>query len=164
MSNFCFFSLLVAHALGISPQRSPSDVLFDSSIRSAAAATAVPGGVSTLIAESYVHIRWPWISFLAAQVVLSAAFLLGVMVQTAVWQVKVVKGAGSAMTTLLALSPADRERLSLVSAAGVTSTLGNGAETAQRLEGVQCRFKLEGGGWVLEVVDGSSGQASGVER
>ena len=39
------------------------------------------------------------------------AFLAGIMVQTAVWDVEVVKGAGSAAAVLTAVSADDRARV-----------------------------------------------------
>ncbi|KAK3945409.1 hypothetical protein QBC46DRAFT_433768 [Diplogelasinospora grovesii] len=50
--------------------------------------------------EVYVRVVWGWVTVLAVQVALGVLFLVGVMVQTLVWNVPVIKG-GSVMPTLL---------------------------------------------------------------
>lgn len=67
-------------------------------------------------------------------------FLVGIMVQTAVWDVEVVKGAGSATAVLMAVSADDRARV------GVE---GEGREMPARLVkegGGRWRLALEPGG------------------
>ncbi|KAK3310477.1 uncharacterized protein B0T15DRAFT_507150 [Chaetomium strumarium] len=64
---------------------------------------------TVLATESYVHVQWAWLSFLAIQIALSVSFLLGIMVQTAVWNVKILKGSSAA--ALLAIPPDDRTYL-----------------------------------------------------
>ncbi|KAK3693594.1 hypothetical protein B0T22DRAFT_44390 [Podospora appendiculata] len=59
------------------------------------------------VTENYIQIQWGWMAFLAAQVAFSAAFLLGIMVQTAVWQVKVMKDISS-IATLFAIKAEDK--------------------------------------------------------
>ncbi|KAK3330107.1 hypothetical protein B0H66DRAFT_611357 [Apodospora peruviana] len=75
---------------------------------SGTAAAAAATGV-TMVPETYVHIQWAWLTFLAVQVVLSAAFLMGIIVQTAVWKVKVFKS--SSMATLFAIESAGKVTL-----------------------------------------------------
>ncbi|KAK3335417.1 hypothetical protein B0T19DRAFT_395280 [Cercophora scortea] len=91
------------------------------------------------VAESYIQIQWGWIAFLAAQVAFSAAFLLGIMVQTAVWQVKVIKDMSS-IATLFAIRADDRAEL---------GSFGQSAMMARRAEKIT--GKLREGGWVLDL-------------
>lgn len=121
------------------------------SIRNAgSAATAVRG--TTLIGETYFHIQWAWLAFLIAQVALSALFLVGIMIQTAVWKVPVIKGSGSAAATLLALSAEDRARLEGLSTAATHRGIHVDGDFYRRLQRVSCRFRPREPGWGLEVV------------
>ncbi|KAK0730393.1 hypothetical protein B0H67DRAFT_478915, partial [Lasiosphaeris hirsuta] len=125
------------------------------SIRSAAAPTAFATGV-TLSTESFVHIRWPWLAFLAVQVAMTIGFVVGVIVQTAVWKVAIVKGSGSAMATLLALSPGDRARLGQDEVGVVVpdrSARGNVEDTTatRKLHSAKARFRLGDRGWRMEL-------------
>jgi hypothetical protein len=106
---------------------------------------------TVLATESYVHIEWAWLTFLAIQVVLSLSFLLGIMVQTAVWNVKIVKGSSTA--TLLAIPSRDKayleEREHVVldgSRLGVA-----GAEMTRKLQNLSCRFRPGERGWNLDL-------------
>lgn len=104
---------------------------------------------TVLATESYIHIRWAWLSFLAVQVVLSASFLLGIIIQTAVWRVKILKGSSTA--ALLAISADDkvyleeREHMFIHSSRGAGQT----AEMKRQLQTVTCRFRAGGRGWSL---------------
>lgn len=123
-------------------------------IRSAAAPTAFATGV-TLSTESYVHIRWSWLAFLATQVVMSIALMVGIIVQTAAWNVMIVKGSGSAMATLLALSPEDRARLGQdgvgVDILDRSTPDVEGATITQKIHGVKARLKSGDRGWRMEL-------------
>ncbi|KAK3383702.1 hypothetical protein B0T24DRAFT_59685 [Lasiosphaeria ovina] len=104
------------------------------------------------VSESYVCIRWPWLAFLATQVTISAMFVLGIVVQTAVWKVVVLKS--SATATLLAL-PADvkasfeRNRPDTMVSGGT-----RGAQS------ITFRFKSRDQGWALVFGRGEEDLAS----
>lgn len=104
-----------------------------------------------LATESHVHIRWAWLSFLAIQVVLSVSFLLGIMIQTAVWKVQILKGSPTA--ALLAISAEDkayleeREHVFLGSSRG--SEQSEGAK--HKLQAITGRFTTRDGGWSLRL-------------
>lgn len=68
-------------------------------------------GGTEFLPETYIRVRFAWLAFVAAQVALSVVFLAGIVVQTAVWDVEVVKGAGSAAAVLMAVSADDRARV-----------------------------------------------------
>lgn len=118
-------------------------------IRAASTASAAATGTA-LAAETYVHIEWPWLSFVAAQVILSVAFLLGIMVQTAVWGIEVIKGSGSSMITLLAVPASDRRHIE-----ALTETAGGVA--SRQVESLSCRFKRGDRKWSLALAPSSIG-------
>ena len=103
-----------------------------------------------LATESYVHIRWAWLSFLAIQLALSVSFLLGIMIQTAVWNVKILKGSSTA--ALLAISADDkayleeREHILLDN-----SRSEHEGEMARKLRAITCRFMGGDRGWTLDL-------------
>ncbi len=97
--------------------------------------------------ESYVHIEWAWLTFLAIQVALAISFLLGIIVQTAVWNVKVLKGSPTA--ALFALSAESKAYLE-EEQAPIDSSGGSG-QGARRLQNTTCRFRPGERGWTLEV-------------
>jgi hypothetical protein len=102
---------------------------------------------TVLATESYVHVRWAWLTFLAIQIVLAVSFLLGIMVQTAVWNVKILKGSSTA--ALLAISAHDKayleERENLFLDGGQES------EMARKMKTIACRFRPGERGWGLEL-------------
>ncbi|KAK4043715.1 hypothetical protein C8A01DRAFT_32244 [Parachaetomium inaequale] len=102
---------------------------------------------TVLSTETYVHIRWAWLTFLAIQIVLSVSFLVGIMVQTAVWNVKILKGSSTA--ALLAISADDKayleERENLFLDGGPES------EMARKMKTITCRFRPGERGWGLEL-------------
>jgi hypothetical protein len=103
-----------------------------------------------LARETYVHVEWAWLSFLALQMAMAASFLLGIMIQTAVWKVKIVKD--SAMATLLALPPGDRAYLEEQAHLSVDGSRGSNEHTTdmtQNLQAVTCRFRTGERGWAL---------------
>ncbi|KAK4132541.1 hypothetical protein BT67DRAFT_385179, partial [Trichocladium antarcticum] len=103
-----------------------------------------------LSTESYVHIRWAWLSFLAIQLVLSVSFLLGIMIQTAVWNVKVLKGSPTA--ALLAISADDKAYLEEREHTLLDSSRGEHArERARELRAITCRFVGGDMGWTLDL-------------
>jgi hypothetical protein len=103
-----------------------------------------------LATESYVHIRWAWLSFLAIQLALSVSFLLGIMIQTAVWNVKILKGSSTA--ALLVISADDkayleeREHILLDN-----SRSEHEVEMARKLRAITCRFMSGNRGWTLNL-------------
>ena len=107
--------------------------------------------------ESYVHIEWAWLTFLAIQVVLAISFLLGIIVQTAVWNVKVLKGSPTA--ALFAISAEDKAYLEEREHAPLDSSGGSGpgAEMARKLQNTTCRFRPGESGWILEVENRGDG-------
>jgi hypothetical protein len=118
------------------------------SIRAMSTASASGTVLST---ETYVRIRWAWLTFLAIQVILAISFLLGIMVQTAVWDVTVLKG--SIMAPLLALSADDKayleEQENLILDA---SRDGNpGDKMTGKLQTITARFRPRDRGWTLEL-------------
>lgn len=105
-----------------------------------------------LATENYVHVEWAWLTFLAIEVALSLSILLGIMVQTAVWNVKILKGSPTA--ALLAISAQDKayleERESIVldyDSPGET----RGGAMARKLQDLACRFRPGERGWNLEL-------------
>jgi hypothetical protein len=115
-----------------------------------AMSTASASGI-VLSTEPYVHIRWAWLTFLAIQVILAISFLLGIMVQTAVWDVKVLKG--SIMAPLFALSAHDKayleEREDLFLDASRDESPGD--EMTAKLQTITARFRPRERGWTLEL-------------
>ena len=104
---------------------------------------------TVLATESYVRIKWAWLSFLAIQIVLCIGFLLGIMLQTAVWNVKILKGSSTA--ALFAISADDkayleeREHVTLDSSGGSE----HGPEMKRKLRAITCRFMTGEKGWAL---------------
>ncbi|KAK0733546.1 hypothetical protein B0T26DRAFT_25784 [Lasiosphaeria miniovina] len=93
------------------------------------------------VSESYVCIRLPWLAFLATQVAISAMLVLGIVVQTAVWKVVVLKS--SATATLLAI-PADAKASFERNRSDTTASGGTrGAQS------ITFRFKSRDQGWAL---------------
>ena len=107
--------------------------------------------------ESYVHIEWAWLTFLAIQVALAISFLLGIIVQTAVWNVKVLKG--SPMAALFAISAESKAYLEEREQAPLDSSGGSsqGTEMARKLQNTTCRFRPGERGWTLEVENRGDG-------
>lgn len=106
---------------------------------------------TVLATESYVQVRWAWLTFLVIQVALSISFLLGIMVQTAVWNVKVLKGSPTA--ALFAISAQDKAYLEdreHVTLDNSRSGRPRG-EMASELQSITCRFRPGERGWTLEV-------------
>lgn len=102
------------------------------------------GAVSTT--ESYVHIQWAWLTFLAIQVALGLSFLLGIMVQTAVWNVKILKGSSTA--ALFAI-PADKKAY-LEEHENMSLDMDWESRGSQKLKTITCRFRPQERGWSLE--------------
>lgn len=103
-----------------------------------------------LSTESYVHIRWAWLSFLAIQLVLSVSFLLGIMIQTAVWNVEVLKGSPAA--ALLAISADDKAYLEEREHTRLDNSRGEHAnDRARKLRAITCRFVGGDRGWTLDL-------------
>ncbi|KAK4162125.1 hypothetical protein QBC43DRAFT_88083 [Cladorrhinum sp. PSN259] len=114
-----------------------------------------------------IKILWPFISFLTLQIFLVTIFLLGIMVQTAVWDVVVLKG-GDALHTLLAVSADDKGRMEdqgyldvIMAGKGKQQTVEE--EGGKKLNSLRARFRkgsrgsgdssgVFGGSWGLEVV------------
>ena len=96
--------------------------------------------------ESYVHIQWSWLTFIAIQVALSVSFLLGIMIQTVVWNVKILKGSSTA--ALLAIS-AD-EKAYLEERENMFLDSSDRTETSRKLKTITCRFRPGERGWGLE--------------
>ncbi|KAH6650091.1 hypothetical protein F5144DRAFT_588664 [Chaetomium tenue] len=125
-----------SEALGLAMfQREPMRVMSSASASGTVFAT-----------ESYVHIQWAWLTFLAIQVALSVSFLLGIMIQTAVWNVKILKGSSTA--ALLAI-PAD-EKAYLEERENMFLDNGERTETSRKLKTITCRFRPGERGWSLE--------------
>jgi hypothetical protein len=89
-------------------------------------------------------VRWQWLACLIIQVALTAAFLVGVITQTAMMKVKVLKS--SSLATLLAISAEDKAFLE-------RQSLGSVEEEhlmAQRMRNVTGRFGMaDDRGWVM---------------
>ncbi len=101
----------------------------------------------TFVRETYVQVRWPWLASLISQVALSAVFLVAVMVQTAVMEVKVIKS--SSLATMFAISAEDKYYLERDIIVG---RLGEASRMAQRLKDVTGRFMVMGSrGWVVDL-------------
>ncbi|KAH6845314.1 hypothetical protein B0I37DRAFT_312822 [Chaetomium sp. MPI-CAGE-AT-0009] len=132
-----------SEALGLAMfQRKPSD---DDGMRMRAMSSASASG-TVFATESYVHIQWAWLTFLAIQVALSVSFLLGIMIQTAVWNVKILKGSSTAV--LLAIS-AD-EKAYLEERENLFFDSDEGAEMSRKLKSITYRFRPGERGWSLE--------------
>jgi hypothetical protein len=107
---------------------------------------------TVLSTESYVHVQWAWLSFLAIQIALSVSFLVGIMVQTAVWNVKILKGSSAA--ALFAISPDDRTYLEDQANIFLDESRADnkGSQMTRKLQTVICRFKPGERGWTLGLV------------
>jgi hypothetical protein len=112
---------------------------------------------TVLSTETYVHVEWAWLTFLAIQVALSISFLLGIMVQTAVWNVKVLKGSPTA--ALFAISAEGKAYLEARDHVVLDSSRGGdqGAEITRKLQNTTCRFRPGERGWTLEVENREDG-------
>lgn len=102
---------------------------------------------TVLATESYVHVQWAWLTFLAIQVALAVSVLIGIMIQTAVWDVKILKGSPEA--ALLAIS-AD-EKAYLETREDMFLGKGEGSETVRKMRNMTCRFRPGEQGWGLEL-------------
>ena len=118
-----------------------------SSIRAMSSTSGVVTG-TVLATESYVRVRWAWLSFLAIHVCLTASFLLGIIVQTAVWDVKVLKGSPTA--ALLAISAGDKE---ILEEQGILLDAPRSGEhdLKRKLQTITCRFQPGERGWTLRL-------------
>lgn len=126
----------------------------------ASGTATTPGGTG----DRVISIHWPYLSFLIIQVSATVIFLLGIMIQTAVWDVPVLKG--DQLAGLVAVSSTDKARLEDymederegITAAADKETGGEEATGGVRnrgrrgLKGVKGRFVDKGGEWGLEVV------------
>ncbi|CAP69497.1 uncharacterized protein PODANS_1_11590 [Podospora anserina S mat+] len=126
----------------------------------ASGTATTPGGTG----DRVISIHWPYLSFLIIQVSATVIFLLGIMIQTAVWDVPVLKG--DQLAGLVAVSSTDKARLEDymederegITAAADKETGGEEATGGVRnrgrrgLKGVKGRFVDRGGEWGLEVV------------
>ncbi|KAK4128919.1 hypothetical protein N657DRAFT_668058 [Parathielavia appendiculata] len=106
---------------------------------------------TVLSRETYVHVQWGWLTFLAVQVALVVSFLLGIMVQTTVWDVKTVKG--SIVASLLALSADDKAYLQEQENVFLDSSRNGclGDEVTDKLQTITARFRPCDRGWALEL-------------
>ena len=114
-------------------------------------------GVS-LATESYIHIKWPFITFLAAQLTLFAVFLFGLVIQTAVWKVPVAKG--SALAMLFAVTAEDKALLEQQQQLVGDDTDGGLVSIDQAvhpktrrklMQDMTCKLKLGDRGWSLNL-------------
>ncbi|KAK4201795.1 hypothetical protein QBC40DRAFT_222657 [Triangularia verruculosa] len=115
-----------------------------------------------------IAIHWPYLVFFIIQVSCTVVFLLGIMIQTAVWDVPVLKA--DSLASLLAISSTDKARLEdyleannnaederetvTVDKETGEETVGGGAGGVRRrgLKGVRGRFVNRGRGeWGLEL-------------
>jgi len=103
---------------------------------------------TVLETETYVHVRWAWLTFLAIQIALAVSFLLGIMVQTAVWDVKILKGSPTA--ALLAISADEKAYLESREDMFLDSS-GEEREATRKMKSIPCRFRSGGNGWELEL-------------
>lgn len=98
--------------------------------------------------ETYVHVRWPWLTLLVAQVGLSVLTFILVVAQTAGLDIEIVKG--SSLPALLAVK-AD-EKASLMEEQHHMS--GTSSKIAEPLDlqatGITGAFHRSGRGWTLE--------------
>ncbi|KAJ4295934.1 hypothetical protein N0V88_004636 [Collariella sp. IMI 366227] len=124
---------------------SPHPVALSFSIRAMSSSTET--GI-VLATESYVHIQWAWLIFLAIQVVLTAGVLLGIMVQTAVWDVKVLKGSSTA--ALFAISANDKGHLENGESVFLRDSQDNDkGRISRKLRAITARFEPGERGWTL---------------
>ena len=104
---------------------------------------------TVLVTEAYVCVRWAWLACVGAQIVMSAMFLVGVMIQTSVWDVKVLKS--SALATMLALNADDKGRLERENLGQLTQPRTMG----ERLKAAKARFAVQDdGSWSLNLGSG----------
>jgi hypothetical protein len=101
---------------------------------------------AVLAPESFVQVQWGWLAFLATQVALTTAFLMCLMVQTAVWKVRVLKS--SALAPVVALSSDGRALLERQ--AGVGGVEAQDA-MARKLDTITGRFRPTDSGAVLDL-------------
>jgi hypothetical protein len=62
-----------------------------------------------LATTPYVSIQWPWLMFLGLELLLAAAFLLAIIMNTMATRTRILKG--SSLATLCALDDATRQQL-----------------------------------------------------
>ncbi|KAI6371362.1 hypothetical protein MCOR25_003970 [Pyricularia grisea] len=99
--------------------------------------------------ETYISIRWGWFAFLVVQVVLAAAFLGGVIMETILLDVRVLKS--SALAGMFAVSAEDRKLLEAEGIGRVDE--GHVMASAIKADGIRGRFVCSGDreGWVLDL-------------
>ncbi|TLS28593.1 hypothetical protein PpBr36_00847, partial [Pyricularia pennisetigena] len=99
--------------------------------------------------ETYISIRWGWFAFLVVQVVLAAGFLGGVIMETILLDVRVLKS--SALAGMFAVSAEDRKLLEVEGIGRVHE--GHVMATAIKADGIRGRFVCSGEreGWVLDL-------------
>ncbi|KAL8400731.1 hypothetical protein RB594_000946 [Gaeumannomyces avenae] len=124
-------------------------------IRSFGATTAATATEAGSGPETFVSVRWGWLAVLAAQVLLSAAFLAGVALQTSVSGTPVLKASGGGGLAALLAVPADDKRALLEREGGVVGChLDEGRAMAARLEadGIRGRFAGDADrGWAMDL-------------
>ena len=91
--------------------------------------------------ETFVHVKWPWLSLLIGLVGASILFLLITIIHSAISRVEVMKSDALAAVTIL--SPEARSYM------GPTA-LRNG--TINRAEGLRLRLGKGDAGWSLDPV------------
>ncbi|KAK4252225.1 hypothetical protein C7999DRAFT_26947 [Corynascus novoguineensis] len=99
---------------------------------------AVVGNVTANVATSLTN----------TQIALAVSFLLGIMVQTAVWDVKILKGSPTA--ALLAISADEKAYLESREDMFLDSS-GQEREATRKMKSIACRFRSGGNGWELEL-------------
>ncbi|KAI6462311.1 hypothetical protein MCOR17_005979 [Pyricularia oryzae] len=99
--------------------------------------------------ETYISIRWGWFAFLVVQVVLAASFLGGVIMETILLDVRVLKS--SALAGMFAVSAEDRKLLEAEGIGRVNE--GHVMASAVKADGIRGRFVCSGDreGWVLDL-------------
>lgn len=104
---------------------------------------------TVFITETFVCVKWAWLACVAAQIMMSVIFVVGVMIQTSIWKVKVVKS--SALATMLAFNADDKGRLERENMGQVTEP----RTMSTRLRSAKARFSLqEDGSWSLNLDPG----------
>ncbi|KAL1836280.1 hypothetical protein VTJ49DRAFT_5341 [Mycothermus thermophilus] len=139
----------VSEALGLA--------MFGRGVLDEEAMRAAVRNLTANVATSLTNVQWAWLTFLAIQVALSAIFLVGIMIQTAVWNVKILKGSPAA--ALLAISAEDKAYLETQTDVSLDSTRreSQSSETARKLQAITCRFRPRERGWVLDLNKGDGG-------
>ncbi|KAK4230588.1 hypothetical protein QBC38DRAFT_356708 [Podospora fimiseda] len=126
-----------------------------SSSSSSSSSNIINGTAQT--SSQHIHIIWPFLSFLGLQIFLVSIFLLGIMVQTAVWDVVILKG-GDGLQGLMSLSFEDKKKLEEEEQEESDEKKSGKRNEKEKLKGVRARFVRKGssgsgGGnqWGLEV-------------